>query len=280
MERGLVQAGQDPLKVAADQLTRDGVDVLHTIGGDDTNTTAADLAAYLHENDYELTVVGLPKTIDNDVVPIKQTLGLGPLRTSVPSTRATSWRSTPPTPGADHPRGHGTQLRLAHRSDRREVPRVARRAGVVPEIGLDKRRWDIHAVYVPEMDIDLAAEAERLKAVMDDLGNVNIFPSEGAGVERIVAELEAAGQEVPRDAFGHVKLDKINPGQYFGEQFSGMIEAEKTQVWKSGYFARSGASNEADLELIKACTDLAVDAALRGESGSPVRTSSRTTNCG
>ncbi len=85
--------------------------------------------------------------------------------------------------------------------------------------------------------------------------------------ERIVAELEAAGQEVPRDAFGHVKLDKINPGQYFGEQFSGMIEAEKTQVWKSGYFARSGASNEADLELIKACTDLAVDAALRGESG-------------
>ncbi|MGW8760722.1 hypothetical protein ACWGNH_30200, partial [Streptomyces albidoflavus] len=36
------------------------------IGGDDTNTTAADLAAYLHENGYELTVVGLPKTIDND----------------------------------------------------------------------------------------------------------------------------------------------------------------------------------------------------------------------
>src|SRR3712207_7255014 len=36
-------------------------DVLHTIGGDDTNTTAADLAAYLHGNGYELTVVGLPK---------------------------------------------------------------------------------------------------------------------------------------------------------------------------------------------------------------------------
>ena len=66
VKRGLVAAGQDPLHVAAEQL-RDGVDVLHTIGGDDTNTTAADLAAYLHENGYELTVVGLPKTIDNDV---------------------------------------------------------------------------------------------------------------------------------------------------------------------------------------------------------------------
>ena len=33
-----------------EQLERDGVDVLHTIGGDDTNGTAADLAAYLHEH--------------------------------------------------------------------------------------------------------------------------------------------------------------------------------------------------------------------------------------
>ena len=75
VKRGLVRPGQDPLQVAAEQLSRDGVDVLHTIGGDDTNGTAADLAAYLHTNDYQLTVVGLPKTIDNDIVPIRQSLG-------------------------------------------------------------------------------------------------------------------------------------------------------------------------------------------------------------
>src|SRR5690606_29978662 len=39
VKRGLVQEGQDPLHVAAEQLRKDGVDVLHTIGGDDTNTT-------------------------------------------------------------------------------------------------------------------------------------------------------------------------------------------------------------------------------------------------
>ena len=49
VKRGLVQPGQDPLHVAAEQLSRDGVDVLHTIGGDDTNGTAADLAAYLQQ---------------------------------------------------------------------------------------------------------------------------------------------------------------------------------------------------------------------------------------
>ena len=75
VKRGLVKEGQDPQKVAADQLVKDGVTVLHTIGGDDTNTAAADLAAFLKKNNYALTVVGLPKTIDNDVYPIKQSLG-------------------------------------------------------------------------------------------------------------------------------------------------------------------------------------------------------------
>ena len=56
-------------------MQRDGITILHTIGGDDTNMTAADLAKYLAQNGYDLTVVGLPKTVDNDVVPIRQTLG-------------------------------------------------------------------------------------------------------------------------------------------------------------------------------------------------------------
>src|SRR5437016_6172464 len=69
VKRGLVKEGDDPLAVAARQLIRDGITILHTIGGDDTNMTAADLAAYLANNSYDLTVVGLPKTVDNDVVP-------------------------------------------------------------------------------------------------------------------------------------------------------------------------------------------------------------------
>ena len=73
-KRGLVKR-EKTLEVAANQLVKDGVDVLTYDRGDDTNTTAADLAAYLAENNYNLIVVGLPKTIDNDVYPIKQSLG-------------------------------------------------------------------------------------------------------------------------------------------------------------------------------------------------------------
>ncbi len=117
------------------------------------------------------------------------------------------------------------------------------------------------------MEINLAAEAARLRQVMDRADAVNIFISEGAGVDAIVAELQAKGQEVPRDAFGHIKLDAVNPGKWFGEQFGKMIGAEKTLVQKSGYFSRAAAANVEDIRLIKSCADLAVECAFRGEPG-------------
>ena len=76
VKRGLVPEGDDPLKVAADRLVADGVDVLHTIGGDDTNTTAADLAALPARSTTTTSPSSAcPKTIDNDVIPIRQSLG-------------------------------------------------------------------------------------------------------------------------------------------------------------------------------------------------------------
>ena len=268
VKRGLVQEGDDPLKVAADRLVEDGVDVLHTIGGDDTNTTAADLAAYLQEHDYGLTVVGLPKTIDNDVVPIRQSLGAW--------TAADMGARFAKNIVAEH--NSGSRMLIVHEVMGRHCGWLTAATAQkyhewvgeqqwLPEIGLSKEAWDIHAVFVPEGHIDIAKEAERLNKVMDEVGNVTIFLSEGAGLDSIVAEMEAAGEEVPRDPFGHVKLDKVNPGAWFGSKFAEQLKAEKVMVQKSGYYSRSAAANQEDLDLIKQCTDLAVDCALRGESG-------------
>ncbi|HCR30381.1 MAG TPA: pyrophosphate--fructose-6-phosphate 1-phosphotransferase, partial [Opitutae bacterium] len=137
----------------------------------------------------------------------------------------------------------------------------------LPELGLSRERHDVHAVYLPELEIDLDAEAERLMRIMDEHGNVNIFLSEGAGVDAIVAAKEAAGEEIIRDAFGHVQLDFINPGQYFAKQFAEKIKAEKVLVQKSGYYSRAAAANAKDLNLIKSCVDTAVESALAGHSG-------------
>ena len=192
VKRGLVKEGEDPLKVAADQLVKDGVDVLHTIGGDDTNTTAADLAAYLAKNNYELIVVGLPKTVDNDVYPIKQSLGA---YTAAEEGAKYFWNVV--KEGSASPRSliiHEVMGRncgwltaftgIYYRKMLRSV-----KANLVPSFGWSKENLDLNAVYVPESKIDFAAEARRLKAVMDKLGRVNIFVSEGACVKEIIAAL-------------------------------------------------------------------------------------------
>jgi pyrophosphate--fructose-6-phosphate 1-phosphotransferase len=266
--RGLVQEGQDPLEVAAEQLERDGVDVLHTIGGDDTNTTAADLAAFLKTHDYDLTVVGLPKTIDNDVVPIRQSLGAwtaAEMGARYASNILSEHSSNPRMLIIHEVMGRNCGYLTAATAAKYREWLVQQEFN--PGIGLDQRGWDVHAVFVPEMAFDIAAEADRLRAVMDEVGAVNIFLSEGAGVETIVAELESRGEEVQRDAFGHVKLDTINPGAWFGAQFADLIGAEKKMVQKSGYYSRSAPANADDLRLIQACTTLAVECALRREGG-------------
>jgi len=268
VKRGLVKEGEDPQKVAADQLVKDGVQVLHTIGGDDTNTAAADLAAFLAKNNYGLQVIGLPKTVDNDVFPIRQSLGAATAAEQGAKyfANVVGEHSANPRMLIVHEvmgRGCGWLAVATALAYRRQL--AARE--LLGEIGDGAEQYDVHAVYIPEAVIDIEKEAVRLRAILDRVDCVNIFISEGAGVKEIIAEKEAAGEKVPRDAFDNVKLDAVNPGKWFGEQFAKKIGAEKTLIQKSGYFARAAAANAFDRSLIKSCTDLAVQVALEGGSG-------------
>ena len=231
VKRGLVKEGEDPLKVAADQLVKDGVDVLHTIGGDDTNTTAADLAAYLAKNNYKLIVVGLPKTIDNDVYPIKQSLGA-----YTAAEEGAQFFANVVKENSANPRSliiHEVMGRncgwLTAFTAIYYTRMLKRRIKFLPEFGLTRERQSIHAVYVPES--------------------------------------RKRGEDVPMDAFGHPRLDKVNVGQWFAKRFGELLGAEKTQVFKSGYYARSAAPCKKDLDLIKACAEKAVECALAGVGG-------------
>jgi pyrophosphate--fructose-6-phosphate 1-phosphotransferase len=267
-KRGYVLEGQEPLKVAADQLVKDKVDILHTIGGDDTNTMAAQLSFYLKENNYNLTVVGLPKTVDNDVFPIVQTLGAWTAAEqgaiffeNIANENTTSTRQLIIHEVMGRNCGWLT-ARTAYDYRLRMKQR-----NFIPELLINQEKWDIDAVYIPETDFDFNIECERLIKRMDEKDGVNIFLSEGAGLETIVREMESNGEEVPRDAFGHVRLDDINPGQWFAKQFTNDLNAEKVLVQKSGYFARSAKPNERDLDLIKQSAFFGAEKAIIEESG-------------
>jgi len=268
VKRGLVRQGEDPQQVAADRLVADGVDVLHTIGGDDTNTAAADLARFLKTHGYRLTVVGLPKTIDNDVHPIRQSLGAW--------TAAEQGAQFFANIVAEH--SANSRMLIVHEVMGRNcgwltaaTAMVYRRLlddlPFVPALGLRRQQRDVHAVYVPEMTFDIEAEAARLRAIMDREDCVNVMVSEGACVAAIIAELKARGEQVPVDAFGHPRLDKVNVGGWFGKRFAEMLGADKTLVQKSGYFSRAAPPNAADLKLIRQCAEMAVACALQGVEG-------------
>ena len=268
VKRGLVKEGEDPLKVGADQLVRDGVDVLHTIGGDDTNTTAADLAKYLADNNYPLIVVGLPKTIDNDVYPIRQSFGAWTAAEEGAKFFANVVKENSANPRAltiHEVMGRNCGWLTVQTAI--EYRRLMDKMEFVPEFNLTRERQEVHAVYIPEDGIDFASELPRLKAIMDKCDSVNVFVSEGAGVKDIIEQMKARGEEVPVDAFGHPRLDKVNVGQWLGKKLAEELGAEKVQVFKSGYFARAAAPCERDLELIGKCARKAAQCALEGVSG-------------
>lgn len=268
IKKGFVKEGENPLDVAAKQLEKDEIDILHTIGGDDTNTMAAALAKHLENSGKSLTVVGLPKTVDNDVIPVKQTLGAWTAAEqgarffqNIVNENTTSRRQLIIHEVMGRHCGWltaGTALEYRKLLDKNEY---------LPELFVSKKRWDVHAVYIPEKNIDFKSESVRLREIMDENDCVNIFLSEGAGMDTIVREIESRGESVPRDAFGHVRLDDINPGQWFAKQFSEALDADKTLIQKSGYFARSAKPGSRDLELIKESAFMAAELAINGQSG-------------
>jgi len=268
VKKGYIQEGENPLQVAAEQLMKDNVSILHTIGGDDTNIMASQLSSYLEMNGYELTVVGLPKTVDNDVIPIHQTLGAATAAEqgalffeNVANENTTSSRQLIIHEVMGRHCGWLTAATALEYRKRLEKKKF------LPDILLARERWDIDAIYIPEMNIDIDEEEARLNKLMDEKDNVTIFLSEGAGTETIVAEMEAKGEIVRRDAFGHVRLDELNPGQWFAARFKTMLKADKVLVQKSGYFARSAPPNKEDIDLITKTCKKATHCALNGENG-------------
>ena len=266
-QKGYIKKGQNPLEIAANQLKNDKIDILHTIGGDDTNTTAGDLVDFLSKNSYTLKVIGMPKTIDNDVYPIEQTLGAVSAAEqtklffeNIVNENTTSTRQLIIHEVMGRNCGWLTAYSafLYTKSLKNKI--------FIPEILVDKIKWGIHGIYIPEINYDFKKEFVRLRRIMDKYDCVNIFFSEGAGLDEIIKDMKSNNKDIKYDAFGHVRLDEINPGQWFSNIFKKELDADKVLVQKSGYFSRSAKPNKEDLKLIKDSAALAVKYAIKGNN--------------
>ena len=263
-----IKKGEIPLEVAANQLKKDEIDILHTIGGDDTNSTAGDLVNFLFKNNYKLTVVGLPKTIDNDVYPISQTLGAytAAEQTSLFFQNIVNESTTSSRQLIIHEvMGRNCGWLTAYSAYL--YHQFLKNKKFLPDLLVDKKKWSIHALYIPEINYDFNNEYLRLRKIMDRYDCVNIFFSEGAGLDTIIKKMKDNNEHIEYDAFGHVRIDQINPGKWFADKFKNELLADKVLVQKSGYFARSSSPNDKDLDLIQKTSNLAVFEALNKNSG-------------
>ncbi|MCD2193727.1 ATP-dependent 6-phosphofructokinase [Actinomycetospora endophytica] len=158
---------QDPSEMV-DALEHLGIDVLFVIGGDGTMTGAREIVGEIERRDRDIAVVGLPKTIDNDLPFIDQSFGF---LTAV--TRAADTVHA----------AHAEALSVRHGVS--VVKLMGRHAGFVAcyaAIAVN----DVDLVLIPEVPFAWTGENGLLAAVRDCVdrrGRALVVVAEGAGPE-------------------------------------------------------------------------------------------------
>jgi len=162
------------------------------IGGNDSMDTAAKLGEYTRSCDYEMRIIGLPKTIDNDLVGTDHTPGYGCAAKYVATTLSEIVRDcavyTVPAVTVVEVMGRDAGWLTAAAA----LPRLC--SGDAPDL-----------VYLPERAFSLEYFLEDVKAELAKKPNVVVAVSEGirfADGRYVCEEISAGGTDV----FGHKAL--------------------------------------------------------------------------
>lgn len=215
-----------------------GLDALIAIGGDDTLGVGAKLVAR------GLPVVGLPKTMDNDLNGTDACIGF---YTAV--ERVTTALDDLRTTADSH-----------HRIIVLEV--MGRNAGWVATMGGLAGGAD--AILVPEQAVKLSDVADRLKKRRDaGYSSSLVVVAEGAELEGMPTEGEVASQV---DAFGHAQLVARGLGERVADQLDKLTGIE-TRAVVLGHLQRGGPPTAFDRILASRVGAMAVDLVLAGNYG-------------
>jgi 6-phosphofructokinase 1 len=241
--RGPVDIG-----LAVDNLIRRGVNILFTIGGDGTQRGGQDLFQEAKRRGHPLAVVGIPKTVDNDVAFVSRTFGY---LTAVEEAAKVLHRA--------HTEARSVQNGLAL------VKLMGRHAGFIAA-GATVASQDVNFTLVPEVPFKLEGPRGFLAALQGRIqkrSHAVVVVAEGAGQELL------EGPEAARDASGNVKLRDI--GLFLRERIEAHFKAERVPVvmryFDPSYLVRSSPANAEDSILCDLFARQAVHAAMAGKTG-------------
>ena len=225
-------------------------------GGNDSQDTAHKIHEEAIKRGWDMRVIGVPKTIDNDL------------------------------PHTDHCPGYGSVIKYNGASVMEiaiDVSSMATDDGsccVVEVMGrsagwiaagavLAKRQPDDapHIILLPEIPLDEAAFLQRVQETVDKLKYCVVVVGEGL---RNQAGKEIAADDTRVDAFGHAVLS--GAAEHLADLVSDKLQLKSRSV-KLGYAQRAAGhfASATDVLEASACGEEAVKAAVEGKSGFMVK---------
>ncbi|MBN2507290.1 MAG: ATP-dependent 6-phosphofructokinase [Verrucomicrobia bacterium] len=176
--------GPQPVPVMVSTLERMGVGILFAAGGDGTLRGAGAIAEEAGRRNLPLAVIGIPKTIDNDISYVQTSFGFN--TASAEAARVVA---------AAHNEARAARNGVAL------VKLMGRESGFIAAYAALASN-EVNFCLVPEVPFSLNAFLAALRQRLERRGHAVITVAEGAGQDL----LQAAGQ---RDASGNVRLGDI-----------------------------------------------------------------------
>ena len=222
------------------------------IGGNDSQDTADKISKLAQAQGYELRVIGVPKTIDNDLPLTDHTPGYG----SVIKYLATTVREIACDSAA---MGQGDLVSI--------IEVMGRSAGWIAAGAALAKRKDHphdppHLILLPEIPFDQAKVLEDIRRVLKREKFCQIVVAEGL----TDANGNYLAADAATDAFGHAKLG--GAGDALGEIVEQNIPGVKVRVAKPGLMQRAAAhcASKTDVDEAYLAGQAAVEAAINGET--------------
>lgn len=240
--------GHPDIPAAVRTLSKDGVNVLFTIGGDGTQRGANALYQEARRQGLTLAVVGIPKTVDNDIAFVTRTFGY---LTAVEEACKVIDRA--------HTEAKSVELGISL------VRLMGRNAGFIAA-GATVASQDVNFCLVPEVPVQLDGPdgfLAALKRRILDRRHAVIAVAEGAGQDLL------AGTGAGTDASGNTRLKDIGP--FLMSRIEAYFKSEKLPVvlryFDPSYLVRSSPADSEDAILCDQFARHAVHAAMAGKTG-------------
>lgn len=243
---GTSRGEQDPGEIV-DCLERMGINILFIVGGDGTLRGGLTIAKEIADRGLKIAVVGIPKTIDNDIMFIDQSFGFQTaFSVATESIRAAHVEAQAA------PNGVGL------------VKLMGRHSGFIACYA-SLAKSDANFVLIPEVPFQLDGEHGLLKMLRERIhrsGHAVIVVAEGAGQHLI----ENCSQD--KDASGNIKLTDIGMflKQKITEDFSQAGMELNLKYIDPSYAIRSVPANPYDSVYCIRLAHNAVHAAMSGRT--------------